>query len=68
MTLDEPPEDPNSDEGWEDCPKCKGSKVEMASRAYEVYFTFSDEVEAREFMERTADQPGVSSYGIRPVK
>jgi hypothetical protein len=68
MTLNEPPEDLASCEGWEQCPKCKGTKVEMASRLVEVYFRFSDEVDARAFMERAADDPAVSRHGIRVVE
>lgn len=68
MTLDEPPEDPHSGEGWEECPKCKGTGVEMASRAFEVYVYFQDEVEARAFMDRVADDESVSNYGIRAVE
>ena len=38
-------------ESWQECPRCKGSGVEMTSDddAFEVYFTFHDEVSAREF-------------------
>ncbi|HEX8084559.1 MAG TPA: hypothetical protein VF529_09735 [Solirubrobacteraceae bacterium] len=69
-TLDEPPEAPYSDEAakaWTDCPRCKGTGVEMATREYEVYFRFTDEVDARSFMERAADDPAVNHHGIRAV-
>jgi hypothetical protein len=39
----------------------------MASKEFEVYFRFSDEVQASEFMERTADESDLSHYGIRRV-
>jgi hypothetical protein len=68
MTLDEPPEDPLSGEGWEECPRCKGSRVEMAARHFEVYFRFPDEVDARAFMDRAAADPVVNSHGIRAVE
>lgn len=65
-TLEEPPEDPYSEEGWEECPRCKGAGVEMAARQFEVYFRFSDEVQARDFMDR-ATSDGLGMRGIRVV-
>lgn len=69
MTLPEPPQDPRSDEGWEECNVCKGTGVQMSSRSVEVYFRFQDEIEAREFMERAEDDPAVTGQvGIRVVQ
>lgn len=65
--MDEPPADPYSGEGWEDCAHCKGTGVEMAAHDFEVYFRFSDEIEAREFMEKAADQFDLPNYGVRRV-
>ena len=68
MTLHEPPHDPAGVEGWEECPRCKGAGVEMAARAFEVYARFSDDVDAREFMERLSRDDDMPSYGIRAVE
>lgn len=68
MTLDEPPADPYSDEGWETCPGCKGTSVEMASRHFEVRATFTDEVEAREALEELEKRDSLMATGIRPVE
>lgn len=65
MILKDPPNDPSSDEGWVECARCKGTGVEMASRSFEVYFEFTDEIEAREFMMRVAEREDRSTYGIR---
>lgn len=70
---DKPPEDPYSEEAaaaWIECPRCRGSGVEMADadQAYEVYFYFTDEVEAREFMERAAADEAARQYGMRRVE
>lgn len=67
MTLDEPPENPQSGEGWEACPHCKGSGVEMAAHPFEVYFVFDDEAEAHAFMERTSATAAARKHGIRAV-
>jgi len=69
MTLSEPPEDPHeSEEGWEQCSVCKGTGVTMSAHAFEAYFVFSDEVEAREFSEGLDLPDGISSYGLRRVE
>lgn len=66
MVLEEPPADPASNEGWDPCPHCKGSGVEMAAQPFEVYFVFDDEAEARAFMERTS-AAAAGKHGIRVV-
>lgn len=65
MTLDKPPEDPYSEEGWEDCPRCRGTGVEMANVEFEVYVRFTDQVDAEAFMERVADEHNLKRYGLR---
>lgn len=67
MTLDEPPDDLGSDEGWAICPRCRGAKVEMAKRRFEVYFVFDDEAQARGFMD-SASPTSARERGIRRVQ
>lgn len=69
MVLEEPPEDPYAagEEGWEQCPACKGAGVAMSRRQFEAYFVFSDEVEARDFSDGLELPDGVRSYGLRAV-
>jgi hypothetical protein len=43
-----------------------GSGHEMAKQAFEVFFLFQDEDEARTFMDTPA--PGEIRHGIRPVQ
>ncbi len=64
---DEPPDDPQDPSIWMQCPHCKGTSVEMAAKEFEVFFPFADEVDAREFMNRAADQFDLHSMGIRVV-
>jgi DnaJ-class molecular chaperone len=70
MVLSEPPEDPyaNNDEGWEQCPACKGTGVSMSTRHFEAYFVFADELEAREFSDSLELPDGIRSYGLRAVE
>lgn len=70
MVLDEPPDDAYAagEEGWEQCPLCKGTGVAMSRRHFEVYFVFSDEVEARKFSDGVERPDGARSYGIRAVE
>lgn len=69
MVLSEPPENPyENNEGWEECPGCKGTGVAMSARHFEAYFVFSDEIEAREFSDSLDPPDGVRSYGLRAVE
>jgi len=73
MALDEPPEDPDSGEGWEQCLRCKGTGVEMSTERFEVRGeleggearrSFADEVEAREYYDWLIEH-GTGHVGIR---
>jgi hypothetical protein len=64
-TLEVPADDPSSDEGWETCSRCRGSGHEMAKQAFEVFFYFEDEDQARTFMDTKA--PGSTRHGLRRV-